>query len=98
GDDLVGEFQRVEGDRTRTLHLAVDVHRAGATLRDAATILGAGETDLLPEHPQERRLRSDIDVLRLAIHIELRHSSPPPKSGKCGLIASIASERAARTA
>src|SRR4051812_16254166 len=36
---------------------AVDVHGAGAALRDAATVFGAGEAGLLPENPQKRRVR-----------------------------------------
>src|SRR5262249_56170464 len=36
---------------------AVDVHGAGATLRNAAAILGAGETDLFPDHPKHPAVR-----------------------------------------
>ena len=41
-----------------THHLPVDVHRARAALRDAAAVLGAGQADLLPDHPEQRRVGS----------------------------------------
>ncbi len=40
--------------------LAVDVHGAGAALRDTAAVLGAGETDLLADHPQQRGVGLDL--------------------------------------
>src|SRR5262249_61436786 len=50
-----------------------DVHRAGAALGDAAPILGAGEADLLADHPQERRVRLHVHIMNGAIDIELCH-------------------------
>src|SRR3954453_17625443 len=44
-DDLVAGLHRGKRDRAGALHLAVDVHRAGAALRDTAAVFGAGETD-----------------------------------------------------
>ena len=41
--------------------------RAGAALRDAAAIFRAGETDLLADHPEQRRRRVDVDIMRLSI-------------------------------
>src|SRR6266851_2057808 len=46
---------------------AVDVHGAGAALGDAAAVLGAGEADLFADHPQQRRGRVDVDLVRLAV-------------------------------
>ncbi len=46
---------------------AVHVHGAGAALRDAAAVLGAGEADLLADHPEQRRGRVDVDLVRLAV-------------------------------
>ena len=51
GDDRVGRLHVADADRARALHLAVDVHGAGAALRDAAAVFRAGETDLLADHP-----------------------------------------------
>ena len=50
---------RIEQERC---DLAVDVHRAGAALRDAAAVFGAGEADLLADDPQERRVGLDLHV------------------------------------
>ena len=57
GDDLVGRLHVADTDRARALHLAVDVHRAGAALRDAAAVLGAGQADLLADDPQAAACR-----------------------------------------
>ncbi len=35
---------------------AVDMHRAGAAGRDAAAVLGAGQADLFPQHPEQGRV------------------------------------------
>jgi len=63
---------------------AVQVHRAGTALADAATILGAGHLEVVAEHPEQRGAfrcidrdiltvnfesgRHDIDQLRLRIN------------------------------
>src|SRR5581483_2097970 len=64
GGDLLA---RGAADRegTRTHRRAVDVHGAGTALRDAAAVFRAGEADILTDHPEQRRIRVDIDVLRL---------------------------------
>src|SRR5262245_18617253 len=49
------------------------MNRAGAALRYAAAILGAGETNLLANDPEQRRVGLHLDVARSAIDIELRH-------------------------
>src|SRR5258707_6881181 len=54
GDDLVAGFEAAERDRAGALHLAVDVHRAGAALRNAAAVFGAVETAMLPANPSQR--------------------------------------------
>ena len=64
---------RIEQERT---HLAVDVHRAGAALRDAAAVFGAGEADLLADDPQQRRIGLHLHVTDLAIDVELCHAPP----------------------
>src|SRR5258706_2170970 len=46
---------------------AVDVDRAGAALRDAATVFRAGEADLLADRPQQRRVVVDVDVECLTV-------------------------------
>src|SRR5215211_411090 len=54
GDDLVARLHGAERERAGALHLAIDVHRARAALRDAAAVFGAGEADLFADDPQER--------------------------------------------
>ncbi len=44
---------------------AVDVHGAGAALRDAAAVFGAGQADVLADHPKQRRVGIDVDVVSL---------------------------------
>ncbi len=50
------------GIEQERMHLAVDVHRAGAALRDAAAVFGAGQADVLADHPQQRRVVLDLHV------------------------------------
>jgi hypothetical protein len=50
------------------------VNRAGATLRDAATVFRAGQADILPDCPEQRRGVIDIDVVVFAIDIKAKHS------------------------
>jgi len=48
-----GAARRAHGNRARAHREAVHVHRAGAALRDAAAVFGAGEADLFANHPQQ---------------------------------------------
>src|SRR5262249_24212918 len=59
--------------RARAHRDAVDVHRAGATLGDAATVLGAGQADRIPQYPKERGIWVDIDLVRPSIDVEISH-------------------------
>src|SRR3954467_6003712 len=77
GDDLVGGLDAADRDRARAHHFAVDVHRAGAALRDAAAVFGAREADMLADDPQERRVVLDAHVADLAVDVQLSHVSPP---------------------
>ena len=56
-----------DADRAGALHLAVDVHGAGAALRDAAAVFGAGQADLLADDPQQRRVGLDLHVAILPL-------------------------------
>src|SRR5712692_1673085 len=57
----------------RAHRLAVEVHRTGAASCDATAVFGAGQPDLLPDHPQQRCIRVDVDLVGLAVDIELNH-------------------------
>src|SRR6266576_3152149 len=52
---------------------AVDMDGAGAALRNAATIFGAGQAGIFPDRPQQRCVRLDIHVESFAIDNEVCH-------------------------
>src|SRR5262245_19650348 len=72
GGDLLadGRAHRYDAGADRS---AVEVHGTGPAQREAATVLGAGETDLLPDRPQQGRAGVDVDLLRLAVDRQARH-------------------------
>src|SRR5260221_3932231 len=39
---------------------AIDMDRASSTLRNAAAVFGAGQPDIFPDRPKQRRIRLDI--------------------------------------
>jgi hypothetical protein len=49
-------------DRCHVLHAL----RAGAALRNATTILRAGEADVVTDHPEQRHARVYVDVVRMS--------------------------------
>src|SRR5689334_14452457 len=49
------------------------MYRAGAALRDAAAIFRAGKLELIAQHPEERRVRIDVDADFLAVHRKRGH-------------------------
>src|SRR5262249_50126071 len=73
GDDLVGRLHIPDADRAGAHDLAVDMDGAGAALRNTATVLGTGETDLLADDPQKRGVRLHLHVTRLPIDVESCH-------------------------
>src|SRR5260370_17046332 len=76
GDGPVGGFYVSNPDRTGALHVVIDMHGAGAALRDPAAVFGAGEADLLADDPQERGICLHLDVAHAAVDVELRHERP----------------------
>src|SRR4029079_5028957 len=73
----IGGLYVAHGNRTGALHLVVDVNRAGATLGDATAILGAGQPDMLPNDPKQRRVGLDRHISDPSVDIELSHALPP---------------------
>ena len=51
------------GSEQERVPAAVDVHRAGAALGDAAAVFGAHEAEHVPQHPKQRRVGIDVDVV-----------------------------------
>src|SRR4030095_16246946 len=78
GDDLVGGLHTADREDAGAYELPVDVHGAGAALRDAATILGARQADLLTDDPEQRRIGLHLHVTDAAVDVELRHGLTPP--------------------
>ena len=56
---------------------AVHEHRAGAALRDAAAELGAGQAQLIAEHPEKRHVVFDIDLVQGSVDPELHRGALP---------------------
>ena len=64
----------LDRERARARRLAVDVDGAGAALGDAAAILRAGQADSLANHPEQRRIRFDVNLMRFSIDAETDHA------------------------
>src|SRR6266446_9954741 len=80
GDDPIRRLHAADGDHAGAHQLAVDVDGAGAALRDATTILGARQADLLADDPEQRRSGLHLHVTDSAIDVELRHGPLPARS------------------
>src|SRR5450759_2085088 len=53
--------------------LAVHMHGAGAAQRDAATKFCSGQSDFVADDPKQRRLRLDIEPMRLSVDCDGDH-------------------------
>src|SRR5262249_48783583 len=51
--------------------------RARAARGDAASVFGAGQPELLPDCPQQRRVRIDVGTDRFAVQLECNHDHAP---------------------
>jgi hypothetical protein len=56
------------------------MHGAGAALRDAAAVFGAGQADLFPQHPEQGRVGVDIDLMSFSIDAESSHIAVLPSA------------------
>ena len=56
---------------------AVDVHRAGAALRDAAPEFCTHQPQRIPQHPKQGRVGIHVDIVGLPVNGQPRHKSPP---------------------
>src|SRR5437763_7684087 len=64
-DALVGD--RGNGQHAGARGDALQMHGAGAALRDATAELGARESERVAQHPEERRVGCDVDGFALAV-------------------------------
>src|SRR5262249_32439830 len=70
-------FNRAHRHRARSRGRSVDVNGAGTALGNTAAVFRAGEANLLPQHPEQRSARVDINVVGLSVDAETSHSQPP---------------------
>src|SRR5256886_2614482 len=79
GDALAGD--RRHGQHAGARRNALQVHGTGATLRDAAPELGAGESERVAQHPEQRGVGRDVHGGALAVHGETdgSHAEGPPQ-------------------
>ena len=47
--------------------------KSPAALSDAATVFGAGQSDVFTDHPQQRGIGFNVDVVRTTIDVQLGH-------------------------
>ena len=52
---------------------AVDMDGTGAALRDATAVFGSRQTDLLPDHPQQRGIGINVDLSCSSVDNETSH-------------------------
>ena len=52
-------------------------NRAGSALCNAATVFGAGQSDILPDRPKQRRIVLDVHIDCFAIDSEVCHRISP---------------------
>src|SRR6202166_4306633 len=55
---------------------AVDMDRAGPALCNAAAVFGAGQADIFPDCPKQRRIRLDVHIEGFAVDSEVCHRVP----------------------
>src|SRR5262249_51730563 len=78
-------FGGADGKRAGAHSLALNMNCAGAALGDAAAILGAGQTNLLANDPQQRSVWVRFDGMGLSVDDQPSHSPPPTVVGECRL-------------
>ena len=59
GGDLGAAYIRGR-DHTGSSRIPVNEHGAGATLRDTATVFGARQAEVIPQEPEQRRIRLSL--------------------------------------
>src|ERR1700686_3094773 len=76
GGDLLAA-DGADRDLARARGDAVDVHGAGAALRDAAAVFGAGQSDRIADDPEQWRVGFNVDVVRLSVDGKGNHTVLP---------------------
>jgi len=67
------------GDRHNTAarRLAVHLHGTSAAGADSTAEFRARQSELIPDDPQQRSVRLDVNHMRIAVHIELYWQETP---------------------
>src|SRR5271156_1200210 len=69
---------RADRQQAGTHRPPVDMHRAGAALRDPAAEFGSREADHIPQGPEQRRISRDVDRFALSVDLDgYRHARSP---------------------
>src|SRR5262249_24509977 len=95
-DALAGE--RRHRQRARSRELAVDANAAGATARDAATVLGSGQRELVAQIPQQRTVEVAVVGPGLAVDVkpdDLGHGIAPPRRRRGGRMPTLSASAVA---
>src|SRR5262249_677927 len=62
----------------------VDMHGAGAALRDAAAEFGAGHSEDVAQHPEQGHVGGGIERFGFAVDCERGRHRVPPVPQRCG--------------
>src|SRR5262249_32158482 len=65
----------------------VDMNGAGAALRHAATILGAGQVEEVTHDPEQRRVGRGVEIDGLAVQVESDHGEVSVEDPRAGYYA-----------
>jgi hypothetical protein len=61
---------RADGQRAGARRRTIEMHGAGPALADAAPVLGADQSEVIPQHPQERRgFVHALDHVLFVVHL-----------------------------
>src|SRR5690242_10641471 len=73
GGDLLRSNSR-DGGLARADRLAIKVHRTSAAQPHPTAVLGAGHVELVAQNPQQRSIRSDLDLVWTVVDQQLNWS------------------------
>jgi hypothetical protein len=80
---VIGALHRAGRHDAGADRLAVDVDRAGAALGDPAAEFRAGQAELVAQHPEQRRIRLDVDLMAASVDREREHPEAPCAVRRC---------------
>src|SRR4029077_13109934 len=78
GDGAIAD--RADWQETRTYRFAINMHRASATLRDAAAELGAGHAEHIAQQPKQRHVTGRVEGSVFTVDFQVHYREPPSRS------------------